>query len=178
MAGELSGAHTYVVDRARYAQIVTGSTTSIQRFSAAALAATIDRAGPLRDRLVTLADGLTDVSNDADTYAAGGDPQVFARVVADVVRAWDDLRAIQRMGRPVDNELARTIARGSSFVVEASAKDVYAVTAGPYPTLGEADAAAKRIGNVEQVSHVAPFLVTIGTYAGQKDADAAVTATS
>ncbi|MBU6422829.1 MAG: hypothetical protein KGQ88_02200, partial [Chloroflexi bacterium] len=109
MAGDIAGAHTYVVDRARYAQIAREQTASIQRFSSAALAATIDRAGPLRDRLVTLADGLTEVSNDAGTYAAGGDPQVFARVVADVARAWDDLRAVQRTGRPVDNELAKTI---------------------------------------------------------------------
>ncbi len=178
MAGELSDRRTYVVDRDRYATIARETAASVQRFSAAALSATIDRAGPLRDRLVALADGLTELATDANTYADGGDPQVFARVTADVARSWEDLRAVQRFGRPVDTDLAKTIARGSSFVVESAVKNVYAVTVGPYATLADADAAAKRMGTVEQVSRVAPFLVRVGTYTDQKAADDALAALS
>lgn len=174
MAGDLADRHTYIVDRARYAAIVQETTASVQRFSAAALTATIDRAGPLRDRLVALADGLTDLANDANTYAAGGDPQVFARVTADVARSWDDLRAVQRFGRPVDDDLAKRIARGSSFVVESSVRKVYAVTVGPYSTLADADAAAKGMGTVERVSRVSPFLVRVGTYSDPQRADSAL----
>ncbi|MDE3192989.1 MAG: hypothetical protein KGN00_04805 [Chloroflexota bacterium] len=176
MAGTLSGSHRYVVDRARYASIAHEATASIQRFSAAALAATIDRAGPLRDRLVALADGLTDLANDANTYADGGDPQIFVRVSADVSRSWDDLRAVQRMARTADDDLAKTIARGSSFVVGSSVANVYGVTVGPYATVADAQAAAKRMGTVEDVSRVAPFLVRVGTYTDVKSADAAITA--
>ncbi len=178
LAGTLSGSRTHVVDPERYAAVVRETSASIQRFSAAALSATIDRAGPLRDRLVALADGLVDVSRDANVYADGGDPQVFARVTADVSRSWDDLRALQRIARPLDDALTRTIGRGSSFVVGSTAKTVYAVTVGPYATSAEADAAAKKIGKVEKVAAAAPFVVRVGTYADVKDADASITALS
>jgi sporulation related protein len=178
LAGTLGGRRTYVVDQDRYAQVVQTTSASIQRFSAAALSATIDRAGPLRDRLVALADGLVDLSRDATAYADGSDPEVFARVTADVARSWDDLRALQRTGRPVDDELAKTIGRGSSFVVESTSKKVFAITVGPYANAAEADAAVKKIGTVELVSRVSPFVVRVGTYADQKTADTAMASLS
>ncbi len=173
MAGTLSGQRTHVVDPSRYASVVRASAARIQRFTGAALAATLDASGPIKERLVTLADGLVDLSRDANAYADGGDSAVFVRVTAGVTRGWDDLKALHRLVKPVDDDLARTIARGSSVVVEARSERVYAVTVGPFASSAEADAAAKRIGSVEQVTRSAPFVVRVGTYADRKAADAA-----
>jgi hypothetical protein len=173
MAGTLSGQRTHVVDPARYASIVRSSAARIQRFTGTVLTATLDAAGPVKERLVTLADSLVDVSRDASTYADGGDSAVFAKVGAGVARAWDDLRALHRLVRPVDDELGATIARGSTFVVEARPERVFAITVGPFGTSADADAAAKRIGTVELVTRTAPFVVRVGTYADRKAADTA-----
>lgn len=148
----------------------------IQRFSGSTLSATLDAAGPLRERLVTLADGLVDLSRDASAYVDGGDTAVFARVTAGVARSWEDLRALQRLLRPADDDLSRTIARGSAFVVDPRSDRVTTVTVGPFASASEADAAAKRIGTVEMVARTSPFVIRVGTYADAKAADLALTA--
>lgn len=174
MAGTLAGQRAFVVDPARYAAVARASAARIQRFTGTALAATLDASGPLKERLVTLSDGLVDLSRDANAYADGGDSAVFARVAAGVARAWDDLRALHRLVRPADDELAATIARGTSFAVDARPERVYAITVGPFASAAEADVAAKRIGTVELVARASPFVVRVGAYADRKAADTAV----
>lgn len=178
MAGTLSGDHTYMVDRTRYASVVTSVSAGIQRFSAATLTATVDREGSLRDRVVALADGLVDLSHDATTYADGGDATVFSKVTSDVARSWEDLRAlVHGVHDPsAAADIDKTIARGSSFVVSARAEKAYAVTLGPFATADEAQATAARVGTVESVARSAPFIVRIGTYDTVPAADAAITA--
>jgi hypothetical protein len=176
LAGTLTGQRTYLVSPDRYAAVVRGSAASIQRFTGTALSATLNTRGPIRERLVTLADGLVDVSRDAGRYADGADPALFAKVIAGVARGWSDLRELARLIRPTDEDLLRTIARGASIAVDAKADRVYGLTVGPFATSGEADAAAKRIGTVELITRAAPFVVRVGTYTERVAGDAAVSA--
>src|SRR5207248_1601498 len=66
--------------------------TTISTFNATVLAATLDRTGPIREKLVRLADGLSDLARDGASYADGGDPAAFARVITDVGAGWQRLR--------------------------------------------------------------------------------------
>lgn len=173
LAGTLTAQRTYAVDIARYATVARATAARIQRFSGNALSATLDSTGPIKERVVALADSLVDLSRDANAYADGGDTAVFAKVIAEVTRSWEDLRGLQRYIRPADDDLARTIARGSSFVVTAKQQHVFVLTIGPFATAADADAAAKRIGAVDQVAKSAPFVVRTGTYPDKAAADAA-----
>lgn len=174
LSGTLSGQKRYLVTPERYALAVRTTTAVIQRFTGSTLVATLDSAGPLRERLVTLADGLVDLARDANAYVDGGDPAVFARVTAGVARSWDDLRTLHRLLRPIDDDLGRTIARGSSFVVDPRSDRVQAITVGPFSSASEAEAAATRIGTVEQVARASPFVIRVGTYTDAKAADLAL----
>ncbi len=174
LAGTLSGQRTYVVDQTRYASVVRSVSAAIQRFSAATLTATVEREGQLRDRLVTLADGLVDLAHDATTYTDGSESAQFAKVTVDVTRSWEDVRTLLRGVHAADDSIGKTIARGSSFVVDARPEKVYAVTLGPYSTADEAQAAAKRASAVESIARSAPFVVRVGTYGDTSAADAAI----
>ena len=150
------------------------SAARIQKFTGNALSTSLDSSGPVKERLVVLSDGLVDLARDAHAYADGGDPALFAKVVSGVARGWEDLRGLHRVVRATDDDLARTVARGASFTVEAQRERVHVVSAGPFATAADADAAAKRIGTVEQVTRGAPFVVRIGTFTDRRAADAAV----
>ena len=178
MAGTLSGARTYVVDPARYTAIARVAAARIQKLTGNALSAALDSQGPVKERVVALSDGLVDLSRDVTAYADGSDAAVFARVIQGVARGWEDLRALHRIIRPNDEELGRTITRGSAFVVDATAGRVYVVTVGPFATQTEADAAAKRIGTVEQVTLTSPYVVRVGTYADRRAAETALAGVS
>jgi len=84
MAGTLSAQRTYVVDPNRYAAMARASAARIQKLTGAALTATLEASGPIKERIVVLSDGLVDLARDANAYADGGDAAVFARVVAGV----------------------------------------------------------------------------------------------
>ncbi len=178
LAGTLSGARTHIVSIPRYSSVVRDSAANIQRFTGNALGATLDTSGPLRDRVVTLADTLVDVSRSSTRYADGGDPAAFAEVVGGVRQAWKDLDALSRIVRPANPDLLATIKRGSSFLVAATPENVYALTVGPFASSNEARDAARRIGTVENVSTESPFVVRVGTYAPRTAGEAAVTALS
>jgi hypothetical protein len=173
LAGSLSGQRVYAVDPVRYAAVARATAARIQRFSGNALAATLEASGPVKERVITLADGLVDLARGASAYADGGDPAQLASVTGAVARSWDDLRALTQYLRPKDEDLARTISRGSSFVVTAKPQHVWGITVGPFATSAEADSAAKRIGTVEQVARSAPFVIRVGTYPDKKSSDTA-----
>src|SRR5205823_5731895 len=103
----------------------------ISTFSAAVLSATLDRTGPIRDKLVPLADGLTDLGKDSQSYGDGGDPAAFARVLADVTAGWQRVRDLAAL-LPKDDAIQATLGRGSSFVVTAKAEPRATITAGPF----------------------------------------------
>ncbi|OLB80491.1 MAG: hypothetical protein AUI15_41680 [Actinobacteria bacterium 13_2_20CM_2_66_6] len=116
LAGALAGDQRRTVAAARYGAVMRGTTQSIGAFNAAVLAGTLDRTGPIREKLVPLADGLSDLARDGETYADGGDPAAFARVLSDVTAGWQRLRDLSTT-LPKDDALQNTIARGLSFVV-------------------------------------------------------------
>src|SRR2546423_14276666 len=108
-----------------------GTATTISAFNAAVLAGTLDRAGPVREKLVPLADGLSDLARDGQSYADGGEPAAFARVISDTTAGWQRLRDLLTT-LPKDEVLQGTIARGTSFAVTSKSSTQSTITTGPY----------------------------------------------
>jgi hypothetical protein len=175
VAGSLAGQSTRVVSSARWATVARGILPKLADVISSSLSATANAAGPVRDAVVSLADTLTDLSKDANAYADGADPAVFAKTVGDVNLSWDRLQALATK-LPIDTELQKTVTRGRSFGVTPSSSSQFALQAGPYATAADADAAAKKIGTVISTTHVAPFLVRVATYPSKAQADAAAAA--
>jgi hypothetical protein len=174
LAGALIGEKTRTVASARYATVMRGTAKVITAFNANVLTASLDRTGPIRDKLVPLADGLSDLGRDADAYADGGDPAAFARVVSDVTAGWQRLREFTTV-IPKDDALQSTITRGMSFVVTARYSTQSTITTGPYATAAEAKQALQRMGAPLNGSYTqsAPFVVRIGPYTDRASADTA-----
>src|SRR2546428_11574510 len=151
--------------------VAGGAAKTISAHSAGVVGGAAARAGRIRDKLVTLADGLTDLGRDAQSYADAGPPAAFARVPSHVTAGWQRLRDLST-ALPRDDVLESAIARGTSFVVTASAATKHTVTVGPYTTVADAEQALKAIGSPQNaaVTRTAPFVVRLGPYA---DADAA-----
>jgi len=78
LAGALSSAKARTVTPARYGVVARGAANTISAYSAGVVGAAVDRAGPIRDKLVTLADGLTDLGRDAQSYADAVDRRLAA----------------------------------------------------------------------------------------------------
>src|SRR5438034_5321021 len=123
-----------------------GTAKAIAAFNASVLGGTLDRTGPIREKLVPLADGLSDLARDGATYADGGDPAAFARVITDVSAGWQRLRDLSTT-LPKDDALQSTIARGMSFVVTSKSSTQSTITTGPYLSATEAKQALQRMGS-------------------------------
>ena len=174
LAGALAGQQTRTVAAARYGAVIRGTTQTISSFNAAVLAGTLDRTGPIREKLVPLADGLSDLARDGAAYADGGEPAAFARVLTDVTAGWQRLRDLST-ALPKDDALQTTIARGMSFVVTSSASTQSTITTGPYASATEAKQALQRMGSPLNGSYTqsAPYVVRIGPYSDRGLADTA-----
>jgi hypothetical protein len=174
LAGALSGEQTRTVAAARYGAVMRGTTQAISAFNGAVLTGTLDRKGPIRDKLVPLADGLSDLAKDGETYADGGDPAAFARVISDVTAGWQRLRDLATT-LPKDDVLQTTIARGTSYMVSSKSSTQSTITTGPYASSAEAKQALQRMGSPlnGSFSVTAPFVVRIGPYSERAAADAA-----
>ena len=174
LAGALSGEQTRTVAAARYGTVIRGTAQTIATFNAGVLAGTLDRNGPIREKLVPLADGLSDLARDGGTYADGGDPAAFARVLTDVTAGWQRLRDLAT-ALPKDGALQSTIARGMSFVVTSKASTLSTITTGPYVSATEAKQALQRMGSPLNGSYTqsAPYVVRIGPYGDRGSADTA-----
>jgi len=175
VAGSLSGQVTRVVSAARWAAVARGILPKLADVISSSLSATANAAGPVRDAVVSLADTLTDLSKDAGAYADGADPGAFAKTLGDVNLSWDRLQALAAK-LPLDTELQKTVTRGRSFTVTPTSDSQFALQAGPYATVADADAAAKKIGTVISTTRVAPFIVRVATYPSKVQADAAAAA--
>ena len=174
LAGALAGQQTRTVAAARYGTVMRGTAATISAFNATVLAGTLDRTGPIREKLVPLADGLSDLARDGQSYADGGDPAAFARVITDVTAGWQRLRDLSTT-LPKDDALQGTIARGMSFVVTSKSSTLSTITTGPYASAAEAKQALQRMGSPLNGSYTqtAPFVVHIGPYADRAGADTA-----
>jgi len=174
LAGALAGQQTRTVAAARYGTVMRGTAATISAFNGTVLAGTLDRTGPIREKLVPLADGLSDLARDGQSYADGGDPAAFARVITDVTAGWQRLRDLATT-LPKDDVLQGTIARGMSFVVTSKSSTLSTITTGPYASAAEAKQALQRMGSPLNGSYTqtAPFVVRIGPYADRAGADTA-----
>ena len=174
LAGALAGEKTRTVAAARYGSVIRSTTQTISAFNAAVLTGTLDRTGPIREKLVPLADGLSDLGRDGETYADGGDPAAFTRVISDVTAGWQRLRDLSTV-LPKDDVLQSTIARGLSFQVTGKSSTQSTITTGPYASAAEAKQALQRMGSPlnGSYSQTAPFVVRIGPYSDRAAADAA-----
>ena len=175
LVGSLNGQRDLVVSPERYSLTARNAVRAISALAGDTTAASADRQGPVRDRLLVLADGLVVLGREVTAYADGGDLATFARVTSEVASSWQRLSGLAG-ALPPDDEVARSIARGTSFVVTALPSKVFSVTIGPYTTQADADAVARRAGQVEGVARSAPFVVRVGTYPTRPAAEAAAAA--
>jgi len=174
LAGALAGEQTRTVAAARYGAVMRGTTQTIGAFNATVLTRTLDRTGPIREKLVPLADGLSDLARDGVAYADGADPAAFARVISDVTAGWQRLRDLSTT-LPKDDALQSTISRGLSFVVTSKSSTQSTITTGPYGSANEAKQALQRMGSPLNGSFTqsAPYVVRIGPYKDRASADTA-----
>lgn len=164
-----------VVTPQRYATVAAEVIRSINDLTGRTVAATADRAGPVRDALLTIADEMTVLGRELSVFTGGDEPAALERVFRQVAGCWQRLEALAR-ALPADPDLTRTIARGTSFTASATPQLVYALTIGAYASKAEADAAAAAAGRVESVSAAAPFVVRIGTFGTRAEAEAGAAA--
>ena len=172
LAGSYAGEKVRVVSPDRYVAVARSRLPKLADLTTSSLSATSNAAGPVRDAVVSLADSLNDLAKDAGRYSGAGDTGVFAKIVGDVATSWDRLQALAAK-LPPDPDLQKTVARGPSFTVNAASEALFALTAGPYATVADADAAAKKIGTVISVTRAAPFVVRVATHPSKAQADAA-----
>lgn len=172
LAGSYGREKVRVVSPERYVVVARSLLPKLSDLTTSSLSASANAAGPVRDAVVSLADTLTDLQKDAGTYSGASDTGAFAKIAGDVATGWDRLRLLAAK-LPADPELQRAIARGTSFLVQATPQPRFALSAGPYATAADADAAAKKIGTVISVSRTAPFTVRVATYPTKAQADAA-----
>lgn len=175
LAGGYAGEKVRVVTPDRYVAVSRSLVPKLSELTSTSLSATANAAGPVRDAVVSLADSLNDLGKDAASYSGANDAGVFAKILGDVGTAWDRLRALAA-ALPPDPELAKMLARGPAFVVKATAGSLFVLSAGPYATVADADAAAKKIGPVISVTRASPFVVRVATYPTKPLADAGGTA--
>jgi len=174
LVGSLNGERVRAVSTDRYAQIARAQALVISDASTKIVAASVDTAGPIHDRLVTLADALGDLRRDALAYADVRTPDSFARIVDGVARNWSLLRTLQSLLKD-DGTLDRTIDRGTGMKVTASPSSGALVTVGPFAGAAEASDRARELGAAWAATTESPF-VARASFKDRASADAAATA--
>jgi hypothetical protein len=174
LVGDVNGDKVRTINADRFATVAHTQAALITANTTKVVAATVDTVGPVRDRLVALADGLTDLSRDALAYADARDPAALSRVLAGVERGWASLREVASV-LPADVTLKDAIDRGTSIRSTVSSTQRFTLTVGPYSTESEAADAAKKIGENATAAKESPFTVRVGPYADRAAADKAAT---
>ena len=172
LVGGLNGDRVRSVSADRFATVAHAQAGLVSANTTTVVGATVNTVGPVRDRLVALADGLTDLSRDALTYADVRDPAALARVLSGVERGWASLRELAS-ALPADAALKAAIDRGTSITSTASSKPRFTLNVGPYGTATEAAEAAKTIAANASAAKESPFIVRVGPYADRAAADKA-----
>ncbi len=114
LVGSLAGEKVRAVSADRYASVARTQAALVQANTTKVVAASVETVGPARDRLVALADGLTDLSRDALAYADVRDPAALSRVIAGVDRGWASLLELASV-LPAEPALAAEILRSTSI---------------------------------------------------------------
>lgn len=177
LIGALNGEKVRAVSADRFATVAHAQAGLVKANTTKVVALSVDTAGPVRDRLVALADGLTDLSRDAVGYADAGDPAALSRILLSVDRGWASLRELASV-LPADATLKAAMDRGMSIKSAAASKQLFTLTVGPYGTAAEAADAAKKIGANATAAKESPFAVRVGPYADRAAADKAAVALS
>ncbi len=172
LVGGLNGDKVRVVNADRFATVARAQAALITANTTKVVAATVDTVGPARDRLVALADGLTDLSRDALAYADGRDGAALSRVLSGVERGWAGLRELLSV-IPADASLRAAVDRGTSIKSSATSTQRFTLTIGPFSNADEAAATAKSVGANATATKDSPFTVHVGPYADRTAADKA-----
>ncbi len=172
LVGGLNGDKVRVVNADRFATVARAQAALITANTTKVVAATVDTVGPARDRLVALADGLTDLSRDALAYADGRDGAALSRVLSGVERGWAGLRELASV-ISADASLRAAVDRGTSIKSSATSTQRFTLTIGPFSNADEAAATAKSVGVNATATKESPFTVHVGPYADRTAADKA-----
>ncbi len=172
LVGGLNGETMHVVSAERYASIAREQADLIADEATKIVATTIDTAGPVRDRLVALADALGDLRRDILTFSDTRDPGTFVQVIDGVARGWSLLHEMESVLKD-DAALDATITRGTSMRVQPAAGNRALVTVGPFAGAAEAAQQAKLIGAGAVPAGESPFVVRI-VYPDRATAEAAM----
>src|SRR5690349_1545159 len=88
VVGGLNGDHVRSITADRYAAVARAQAELIADNATNIIAAVVDTAGPIHDRLVVLADTLSELRKDALAYADSQSVSALARILTDVDRSW------------------------------------------------------------------------------------------
>lgn len=160
VVGGINGDHIRAISTDRYADVARAQSAAIGDVSTKVVAAVIDTAGPIHDRMVTLADSLGDLRKDALAYADVRGTDALARIVGDVDHCWKLLRDVQSFLKD-DGTLDQTITRGTSMKTAAAPGQRAIVTIGPYADAQSAADAAQEFGTQGVASTESPYVVRI-----------------
>ncbi len=168
--GGINGERIRTVTTERYAAVARAQASLIAENSTRIIAVAVDSNGPIRDRLVTLADALGVLRTDALTYADAGEPEALARIIKDVDTGWGLLRDVESLLKD-DGTLDKTAERGLSMKATATPGKRALVTIGPYAGAAEAAAIATEFGAAGVATTQSPFMVRV-TFPDRAAADA------
>jgi hypothetical protein len=170
VVGGINGDKIRTVTPERYAAVAQAQATVIADNATKIIAAAVDSSGPIRDRLVRLADSLGVLRTDALAYADAGQPEALARILNDVDTGWRLLRDVESLLKD-DGTLDQTAARGVSMKTTATPGTRALVTIGPFAGAAEAAAVASEFGAAGVAATQSPFMVRI-TFPDRASADA------
>jgi hypothetical protein len=170
VVGGINGDTIRIVTPERYSSVARAQASVIADNATKIIAAAVDANGPIRDRLVMLADALGVLRTDALAYADGGEPSALARIIKDVDTGWTFLRDVESLLKD-DGTLDKTAERGVSMKTSATPGKLALVTIGPYAGAAEAAAVAAEFGPAGVAATQSPFMVRI-TFADRASADA------
>jgi hypothetical protein len=160
VVGGINGERVRAIDVERYVQILRSQAQLINDTAPKIIAEVIDTTGPVHDRLVTLADSLSTLRQDALSYADARNADSLARILADVESNWSLLRDLQSLLKD-DANLDRIIERGTSVRTVATPGQRALVTVGPFAGAAEAAEIAKEFGPAGSAATESPFVVRI-----------------
>lgn len=171
LAGGLGGERIRVVSPDRYAIVARAQAQLLTDNQPELVAAVIDTTGPIHDRMVALADSLTDLRKDALAYADARSPEAFARILTDVDTDWALVQDLESLLKD-DGTLDKSVTRGRSMKASATHSQGALVTVGPFAGAAEAAEQASLIGPNAVPATASPFVVR-ATYKDRPSADAA-----
>lgn len=174
LVGSLNAERVRAVDPDRYAAVAQDQAQRISETTSKIVSQTVDSAGPVRDRLVVLADVIGQLRKDALAYADARRVDSFARVVAGVNQGWTLLRDLESKLND-DAALDGMIERGMTMRATFAPSTGALLTMGPFGSAEEAAQKAALLGGSGVPATAAPFVVR-ASFNDRASADAAAAA--